>query len=1011
VPRHTIEYTLAENDYRYFENGSVRKHADYTIGICDNTGDPGGFGDSGYGHGPYVSNINWALWYYRDGKYLWWLNKVLESGYANPYDRGIEPREDPSIAGVKVFELHPQVYEYTKDKSYYGGPISPPNVPLEKTFDKISFREGLDADGEYFLLDGYARGKHLQYDGNAIIKYYADGEDWLIDGDYLVRNTTDHNMISVIRDGRCETLVPTCTALEVIGDLPTAGLTQTKVYGYNGADWTRSIFWLKGQFTVVMDELEAIEPGNYTFVGNWKTLAEGEQELAEGRIFKTSRTASGGVGSRGLMTVSRPAEGVESAVSFNDPHSRLDTGIELPAGQYAITTYASGTSSGSDSLYLSVDGADRVALHTPINRFGPSASSPTKDTPTPNIEVKGDGPHRFTFTLREGPGVMLDRFTIHNLEGEMVAEVQAEDAPPLPEGQLKEAGSSDFYVKNDGFAANTLAHRINHVGRKITYLRQRFGGQMAAAEKATLCNIFYNDTSDAPKHYDVRRWDDESVIVLKDGQPFAAFGVREQVAGPILVGNQMSVAMKNRYYAVGLTACEGLFSADRPVAAEIEISEAKAAISAPFDATVTKPDGSALKLNDGKATIDCKQWTGLASFHEELPKFFDEAMTQVMTPPAADEEMVAAFHEMQADWSTAIALEPGEDPQPIFTIYPVDLDADGKREIIVLRGKWAVCVDATGKVLWRFATGGKNRAVCAADLDGDGVREVLVGSDDEHIYVLNAQGEELRSHHANWPLRVGRSSVRQPKLSNLAVGDLEGDGNLDIIAAMLNGNLVRYDTDFNKQWRYDSIPHGTREMALIDLDRDGVQEIVIANKYGHVEAFSADGKRTGVVYSELGDVEMAIGNLDEDEDYEIANGSATGWFTLQQFDSGEKLYFHNYGFAWREAIMGDVTGDDCDELLVASETGYMYVLNAQAEVIAQIDFGEVVTDLALVAGEGKPLIAASLANGAVYLLNGNAEPLGRWQADSEVVMVETLQAGKGVKLLAATDDTVTCLGL
>ena len=31
---------------------------------------------------------------------------------------------------------------------------------------------------------------------------YADGRDWLIDGDYLVRNTTDHNGVSVIRDGR-----------------------------------------------------------------------------------------------------------------------------------------------------------------------------------------------------------------------------------------------------------------------------------------------------------------------------------------------------------------------------------------------------------------------------------------------------------------------------------------------------------------------------------------------------------------------------------------------------------------------------------------------------------------------------------------------------------------------------------------------------------------------------------------------------------------------------------------
>ncbi|MFP3903703.1 MAG: hypothetical protein ACLFWB_05610, partial [Armatimonadota bacterium] len=271
VPRHTIEYTLAEDDYRYFENGSVLKHAEYTAGICDNTGDAGGFGDSGYGHGPYTRNMHWAVWYYKDGRILWWLNRVLPNGWENPYDRSIEEEEWTELQGVNVYELHPQVYGYTKDKTYYGGPPSPPNIPQEKAFDKIAYRENLEKDAEYFLLDGYSRGKHLQYDGNAIIKYFADGEDWLIDGDYLVRNTTDHTMVSIIKDGRCDELIPTCTALDSIGDLPSAGLTQTRVHEYNDTDWTRNIYWLKGEFVVVSDVMTALEPGAYSFVGNWKT--------------------------------------------------------------------------------------------------------------------------------------------------------------------------------------------------------------------------------------------------------------------------------------------------------------------------------------------------------------------------------------------------------------------------------------------------------------------------------------------------------------------------------------------------------------------------------------------------------------------------------------------------------------------------------------------------------------------------------------------------------------------
>ncbi len=1011
VPRHTIEYTLAENDYRYFENGSVRKHADYTIAIADNTGDPGSFGDSGYGHGPYVSNIHWALWYYKDGKYLWWLDKVLENGYANPYDQSIEPREDPSIAGVKVFELHPLVYDYTKDKSYYGGPICPPNIPLEKAFDKISFREGLDANGEYFMLDGYARGKHLQYDGNAITKYYADGDDWLIDGDYLVRNTTDHNMISIVRDGRCETLVPTCTALEAIGDLPTAGLTQTKVYDYNGADWTRSIFWLTGQFTVVMDQLEAGQDADFSFLGNWKMLADGEQSLNEGRIFKTSRIAGGGVGSRALRTVTDPAPGVAKAVRFTSAYSRLDTAIELPAGKYAVTTYASGTSTGSDSLYLTVDGEQRVALHTPIGRIGPSSSTPTKDTPTPNITVNTDGLHRFTFTLREGPGVVLDRFLIHDANGKLVAEIQAEDAPPIPEDEVKEAGTSDFYIKNDGLAQNGLASRINHVGRGITYLRQHFGGKMTTGQKTMVANIFYNDSSQAPKNYDIRRLDPSNVLISKEGKPFAVFGVGEPVAGPRTPDNKMGVAMRDRCYAVGLTTFEGLFSADRPVAVEINLASATATISAPVDATVIKADGGALELNDGKAVIDCKEWDELATLREGMARLFDQVTEQVQTPAAGEGHVVSAPRQMEPTWSAPIPLDGSEDPLPIFTMYPVDLDGDGNEEVIVLRGASANCLDASGKLVWRFSTNAQVRAVCAADLDGDGTPEVLIGSDDEHIYILNAAGELLKKHHANIPLRVGTSSVRDPKVGNLAVGDLDGDGTLDIVACLLNANLVRYDLDFNLQWRFDRIPHGSRELELIDLDRDGKLEVLAANKYGGIQVFDADGKTLPGAYSELGDVEMAVGNMDEDEDYEIANGSATGTFTCTQFAGKREFTFHNYGFGARECLMADVTANEFDELLVGSETGYLYIINGTGEVLAQRSFGDVVTDLDTyeLPGREKPVIAVGLANGWVYVVDGAAEPLARWHAAGEVVMVEALHTKAGPMLLVAERDAVTCL--
>jgi hypothetical protein len=179
---HTIEYCLAEGRMKFFESGLCRAYADYLIGVSDNRGRAPGFGDSGIQRGPNVpvAGLPYALWFYRDGRYLWFLNSVSQDKWVNPYDLGVKPAPPEDMVGLRVFPLDRQVYDFTKTRSYYNEPLAPPNVSYEQAFDKISFRENLDPSGQYFILDGYARGKHYHYDGNAILKFTQDGEDWLL---------------------------------------------------------------------------------------------------------------------------------------------------------------------------------------------------------------------------------------------------------------------------------------------------------------------------------------------------------------------------------------------------------------------------------------------------------------------------------------------------------------------------------------------------------------------------------------------------------------------------------------------------------------------------------------------------------------------------------------------------------------------------------------------------------------------------------------------------------------
>ncbi|MBM3476864.1 MAG: hypothetical protein FJX75_26625 [Armatimonadetes bacterium] len=517
VPGHEIEYTLAENDFTWFANGNVRTYADYLSTLSDPRGVLPGLGDSGYATSPgyELSGLPMAFWYYQDPRFLWRLNRISQGGkWSNPYCRTVEPQPWQDWAGVTVVPLHEEVYRYTLDKGYYDEGPAPPNVPVEQTFDKIAFRESLEPDGQYLLLDGYSRGKHLHWDGNAIIKLHSRGENWLIDGDYLVRNTTEHNMVSILRDGRCDQLPPACTALLGRGLFDAAAMTQTALIDYNGTDWRRSIFWDRGKWFVVIDEVEAKQAGDYTMDVVWKTLRDGTQEMLDGRIFKTSRWSGPRVGSFGLVPVANPAPEVGTAVRFAQNESQLDFPLELAAGKYVMTTWAYGLDTGTDSFWVQVDGGEKIAFHIPIGQFGPSSDAHTKDTPTPNITLAAGGRHRVTISLRENPGVMLDRVTFHDLQGKLVAEVQAESAPQFAPGEIDMGPSQQFFVVGDGSAAAKFVDRDSNVGLKIRKLWQRKSAHLEAGQSLAVSNLLYDDSSDAPATLDLRPMSPTAAIIV-----------------------------------------------------------------------------------------------------------------------------------------------------------------------------------------------------------------------------------------------------------------------------------------------------------------------------------------------------------------------------------------------------------------------------------------------------------------------------------------------------------------
>jgi len=448
---------------------------------------------------------------------------------------------------------------------------------------------------------------------------------------------------------------------------------------------------------------------------------------------------------------------------------------------------------------------------------------------------------------------------------------------------------------------------------------------------------------------------------------------------------------------------------DAPVCVELDLDSGYGMVHAERTTRVALPGGLEFEVFRGVMDFEVGMLDGTidTAALKALPGLL---AAKAVTPPAGSATQ-AADRGLRPLWRTAAVSVDGA-PATVAGLLPVDIDADGSQEVIALRGPQAVCLDRSGRELWVFSAADRLSAVAAADLHGEGTLQVLVGGDDEHYYILDARtGAEQARCRVETLLRVGTSSVRQPRVAAICVGDVDLDGVQDIIVGTKNGNIARYDLDLKLVWSFDQIEHGTRDMVLVDLAEDEKLEIVAENRYGAVEVLSAAGHARTGTYSELGDVEMAIGDINGDRKLDIANGSSTGAFNCRTYGGAELFRFDNAGYGVLDVRIGALEPDGPPLVLLASETGYVYALNAAGEVVARCNLGEAVLELELLQTATGTEVLAGCRDGRLHSLNARLEPIREFSCGWPVERLAVAE-GQGEPLLIAGGATeVVALGL
>jgi hypothetical protein len=133
---------------------------------------------------------------------------------------------------------------------------------------------------------------------------------------------------------------------------------------------------------------------------------------------------------------------------------------------------------------------------------------------------------------------------------------------------------------------------------------------------------------------------------------------------------------------------------------------------------------------------------------------------------------------------------------------------------------------------WPKTTGGRIRSSPAiGDIDGDGDLEIVVGSDDGYIHAWHHDGSLV----SGWPRYIKFGGESSPGL-----GNIDRDGRLEIVIGSFWKKVWALNSDGTILWSVDIGTIAMSSPILGDIDRDGRLEVTIGADDGRVWAWDAE---------------------------------------------------------------------------------------------------------------------------------------------------------------------------
>lgn len=240
-------------------------------------------------------------------------------------------------------------------------------------------------------------------------------------------------------------------------------------------------------------------------------------------------------------------------------------------------------------------------------------------------------------------------------------------------------------------------------------------------------------------------------------------------------------------------------------------------------------------------------------------------------------------------------------------------------------GVGVVCIGLDGTRLWEHPMAPPVRAaVAVGDVDGDGREDVVAADSQGVVTALDAKGAVL------WT-RAGVAG-RVEADSCPAIADLDGDGKPEILVGDTGGVLSCLDSAGAPQWQFAGDGSQMGPVLVADLYDLPGREIVVTSHDGHIYALSSDGTWLWDVFREndlFPNSTPVLADVDGDKTPEIYVGGGLHHFYRIDPRTGSVTFEQNVYTHVNAAIAAaDLDGDGRDEVLFGNKAGETWCYGA-----------------------------------------------------------------------------------